>query len=173
MALAPVTWTSQLGESKVGHFTLVYGTTDNFKLTTSDSGGGTVYTMSEPIDTDGYDSCVFKVITVADSSGASAFTYIAALAYDETASTALATGDRVHALQGTSGHTIETVSYGDLDTVDSPSGATAGSGNDSYLTGTVGWVDLRTAGRHIIIAGLAGTAGTSAKIEVQLHSRRK
>ena len=172
MALAPITWTRHLGDSKVGHFTLTYGTTDSFKLTSTDGGGGTLYHMSEPIDTTGFDSCIYKIITIADSSGASSFTYIAALGYDETGSSALATGDRVHGIQGTSGHTIEVITSGDLSSVDLPSGATSGSGNDAYLYGEIGWVDLRTVGSSIIIAGLAGTAGSSAKIEVQLHKRR-
>ena len=183
MALAPVTWTTTLGDCKIGHCTLEYGATDQgFKMTLADSAGGADYHLSEPIDTLGFDTLIYKLITLDDPGSGNAFSTIGVLGYDSTGSSALATGDRVHAIEGTAGHTINLIDFADMasagsDSGDSgiydfPTGATQGSGNDAYLLSTVGWLDLRSVGKFVVVAGIGGSSNTIGKIEVQLLRRR-
>jgi hypothetical protein len=170
MALAPITWTdTNQSEYHVGHFTLDYDAHTQWRLTSSNAGGGTLYTISDKIDTTGFDSLTFTVITSSDGGSGAAFVTIAPLTYNE-----LATGtDGAHlnSITATAAHQISLIDDGDLDTQDIPQDD-AGSGNNAYLTLEGGWLDLKVVGKHVVIAGITGSAGTTCKVEIQLHKRR-
>lgn len=172
MAVATITWTdTNQSEYHVGHFTLDYDAHTQYRLTGLNSSAGVLYTLSDIIETAGFDSLIFTVITSSDGGSGAAFSVIAPLMHNETEEGTQTIGGRLNSITGADTHNISLLNDADLDTQDIPD-PTAGSSNNAHLALEGGWLDLRVVGKHIVIAGIAGSSGTTCKIEFQLHRRR-
>ena len=172
MAVAAITSTdTNQSDFHVGHFTLDYDDHTQYKLTGTAAGGGTLYTVSDKIDTAGFDSLIFTVLSSSDGGSGAAYAVVAPLMHNEIEVGTQTTGGRLNSITGADTHNISLLNDADLDTVDLPT-TTSGSGSDCILALAAGWLDLRLVGRYIVIAGLAGSSASTCKVEFQLHRRR-
>jgi len=168
MALAPITWTdTSKSDFHVGHATPTRGTHDSLSLSLAHDSGGTTYTFTDVIDTSGFDVLIFKVITSANGGSGTYYAGVVPFGYDQLGTTA---AERLHGIQGVADHTNDTIGSLPTDTA-LPAGGSMGSGS-SYYAHPVGWVDLRTVGKSVVLGCAAGSAGASMKVEIQLIQRR-